>query len=113
MNFLVDVNLPKKFSYFNGANFQFVCDINVSLTDKEIWEHAIKNNQIIITKDVDFYHRFLIASTYPKVIYIVFGNCSLKELHAYFQKNWTSIENLIKDADFIFAYETHIQTSKK
>jgi len=34
--FLVDVNLPKFFSFFNEDNFVFVSDLNLKMTDLEI-----------------------------------------------------------------------------
>ena len=68
-SFLVDVNLPKNFSFFNNENFVFVADINLRMSDTEIWNYAIENNLIILTKDVDFYSKFLLSDTFPKIIY--------------------------------------------
>ncbi|MCF8303065.1 MAG: DUF5615 family PIN-like protein [Bacteroidales bacterium] len=42
--FLVDVNLPKYFSYFNKDNFMHIVDLDPRMSDKEIWEYAIKNS---------------------------------------------------------------------
>ena len=58
LSFLVDVNLPKYFSFFNNTDFIFVSDINLQMTDTEIWNYALENNFVILTKDVDFYNRF-------------------------------------------------------
>ena len=69
LSFLVDVNLPKYFSFFNNTNFIFVSDINLQMTDTEIWNHALENNFVILTKDVDFYNRFLVSEITPKVIF--------------------------------------------
>jgi hypothetical protein len=40
--FLVDVNLPRKFRFFNKPNFIHVADINPSMTDKMIWDYLTK-----------------------------------------------------------------------
>ena len=69
LSFLVDVNLPKYFSFFNNADFIFVSDINLRMTDTEIWNYALENNCVILTKDVDFYNRFLVSEKTPKVIF--------------------------------------------
>jgi predicted nuclease of predicted toxin-antitoxin system len=69
LSFLVDVNLPKYFSFFNNTNFIFVSDINLQMTDTEIWNYALENNFVILTKDVDFYNRFLVSEITPKVIF--------------------------------------------
>lgn len=55
MKFLVDVNLPKYFNFFNKSDFIFVVDINEKMSDREIWNYALDNRFIIITKDSDFY----------------------------------------------------------
>jgi len=82
-SFLVDVNLPKYFSFFNEQNFTFVSDINLQMSDTEIWNYALKNELVILTKDTDFYNRFLISSTAPKIIYFQLGDFSLKQLYQY------------------------------
>jgi len=35
--FLVDVNLPKRFSFFNHPNFGYVSDLDTRMTDTAIW----------------------------------------------------------------------------
>jgi predicted nuclease of predicted toxin-antitoxin system len=52
--FLVDVNLPKHFSFFFADNFEFVIDINGKANDRDIWNYAKKKNLVILTKDSDF-----------------------------------------------------------
>lgn len=69
MNFLVDVNLTKKFRSFNKPEFSFVADIQATLPDTEIWQYALRNNLIILTKDSDFYDRSLVARYRPKVVH--------------------------------------------
>ena len=82
-SFLVDVNLPKYFSFFNTNSFIFVSDIDLQMSDTEIWDYALNNDLVILTKDTDFYNRFLVSSTAPKIIYFQLGNCSLKQLHQF------------------------------
>jgi predicted nuclease of predicted toxin-antitoxin system len=108
-SFLIDVNLPKYFSFFNDAHFIFVADINLQMSDTEIWDYALKNELIILTKDTDFYNRFLVSSTAPKIIYFQLGNCSLKQLHHYFNGNWERIQSEIENSRLIIAKENHIE----
>lgn len=108
-SFLIDVNLPKHFSFFNHENFYFVSDINNKLTDSEIWNYAFEKNMVIVTKDVDFYNRLLVSESTPKVIYIQLGNYSLKQLYNYFELNWTKIISEISTSKLIIAKETHIE----
>lgn len=112
MRFLVDVNLPKYFSYFNSPDFLFIYDINSSATDTYIWDYALEHNLIIITKDTDFYTKFLLEKKSPKVIHIKLGNCSLKELHTYFESHWLSCLEHISNSNFVILEETKIEVIK-
>jgi len=76
-SFLVDVNLPKWFSFFNKENFIHIVDINPFMTDDEIWEYAIKNDKVILTKDTDFYSKSISNVVKPKVIFFQLGNMTL------------------------------------
>ncbi len=107
--YLVDVNLPKYFNFFNKENFQFVSDVNLQMSDTEIWNFALKNNCIILTKDVDFFNRFLVSDVSPKIIYFQLGNYSLKQLFTYFNDNWNKIELEIDKNRMIIAKENHIE----
>jgi predicted nuclease of predicted toxin-antitoxin system len=108
-SYLVDVNLPKKFSFFNSVEFIHVADIDATLRDKDIWEFAIAHNLTILTKDTDFYEMFLTQEHHPKVVSFKFGNFKIHDLHQYFKSNWEIILNLLRNNDFIFAYENKIK----
>lgn len=110
--FLIDVNLPKYFGYFNTEEFEFVCDLNLKMSDSEIWDYALDNDLIIVTKDTDFYTKFLLSEIAPKIIYLVIGNLSLKELHNYFNKNWETIYQEIENCKFIIARALHFECIK-
>ena len=109
-SFLVDVNLPKYFSFFNNDNFIFVSDINLQMSDTEIWNYALEKNLVILTKDVDFYNRFLVSEITPKVIFFQLGNYSLKQLYDYFNTNWSNLKTEINSSKLIIAKETHIES---
>jgi predicted nuclease of predicted toxin-antitoxin system len=64
--YLVDVNLPKFFIFFDAPEFIHVRDINPKMTDSEIWNYAFKNQLVILSKDIDFYKRFLISNENAK-----------------------------------------------
>jgi len=102
-SFLVDVNLPKWFSFFNKEDFIHIVDINPRMTDKEIWDFAITNKKVILTKDTDFYSKSISADIKPKVVFFQLGNMTLAELHNYFELNWLTIRDHLKKADLIIA----------
>ena len=108
-SFLVDVNLPKYFSFFNTNSFIFVSDIDLQLSDTEIWNYALNNELVILTKDTLFHNRFLVSENAPKIIYFQLGNLSLKQLHQYFNDNWGKIQSQIETSKLIIAKDFHIE----
>lgn len=107
-NYLVDVNLPKYFRFFNRPNFQFVSDIDLRLSDTDIWQYAIENQLVILTKDTDFYHRSLAANQKPKIVFFKLGNTTLSQLSQYFEQNWLIIEEALSKHALIIALPNRI-----
>jgi len=107
-SFLVDVNLPKWFSFFNNENFVHVVDINPRMNDDEIWDYAIDHNKVILTKDTDFYSKSISSVITPKVIWFQLGNMTLAELHNYFELNWATIVYHLNEATLIIARRDQI-----
>jgi len=69
MQLLVDANLPRKFIWFNKPDFFFVADWGDGIYDSEIWDHALKHNFTILTRDSDFFYRIVQANQFPKIVY--------------------------------------------
>jgi len=97
------------FSYFNQENFFHVVDIDPQMSDQKIWEYALHNNFVILTKDADFYHRFLTSHQCPKVVFFQLGNITLSGLHGFFKKNWDKIKQQLNEASFIIVTKTAIK----
>lgn len=103
MRFIVDVNLPKLFKFFNTPDFEFVIDYDARWSDTEIWNYAISNNLIILTKDTDFLNKCLLSDIKAKVVYFDLGPFKLNELHLYFSDNWETIIKAIQDNTLVVA----------
>lgn len=86
--YLTDVNLPYYFPLWKTEEFVFVKDINDEWSDGEIWNYALKNNLIIVTKDTDFFDRVMVSKQHPKFIHICFGNMVMKEFALVIEKIW-------------------------
>jgi predicted nuclease of predicted toxin-antitoxin system len=77
--------------------------------DTVIIEIAIRDNQIIITKDSDFLDNFLLNGVPPKVLMLQFGNISNSELQALFDQYIDQIAITFSEgADFITFNRTYI-----
>ena len=92
--FLIDVNLPRRFSVWSGAEYLHVLDLDDEWSDTGIWNYAKENDLTIITKDADFSDRILLGQTPPSVIHIRFGNLKMRAFHAKISAVWPRVLNL-------------------
>ncbi len=109
MTFLVDVNLPEIFPSSGTDNFIYVFKIDQQLTDSTIWSLALKENSIILTRDMDFYHRAKESIDFPKIVIFRFGNLKRIKMREYIQENWKSIYKLIIEHQLIFAWQNELE----
>lgn len=85
MKFLVDAHLSKKISSFlNDKEHDSIHTLDLpnknKTSDKEINKISINDSRIVISKDVDFYNRYLTKLEPYKLFYINTGNISAKAL---------------------------------
>lgn len=111
--YLVDVNLPKRFAFFNFDEFIHVVDINPRWSDSEIWNYALLHNLVILTKDSDFYPKALNKSPLPIIIYFKLGSMNLRQLFEYFQNNWVKLKTCTFKYSLVIAYPNKIQVMFK
>lgn len=80
MKLLVDNQLPSALARFlsaNGFECQHVIDIGFEIaSDQTIWEYAMKEGLVIVTKDEDFAQLAdRQTSIPPQVLWVRLGNC--------------------------------------
>ena len=109
MTFLVDVNLPEIFPSSDHDNFIYIFNVNRQLPDSEIWKLAFDEHYIILTRDMDFYHRAKESVNFPKMIVFRFGNLKLKQMQEYLRDYWNTIYILIKENKLIFAWQKELE----
>jgi predicted nuclease of predicted toxin-antitoxin system len=96
MKFLVDAHLPKKLSYFlidKGYDCLHTLDLpnKNATTDNEITELSMNEERIVISKDSDFYNRYLTKIEPFKLLLISTGNITTTDLIKIFDKNLDKI----------------------
>lgn len=96
MKFLIDAQLPPALARFmtaQGENARHVLDLDMmEASDSAIWNLALRENLIIITKDEDFQIRATLTSPCPKIVWVRIGNCSKKNLLLFFDKQLEKIK---------------------
>lgn len=84
MRFLVDAQLPPALARFlNDAGHQaeHVYDIGMGeASDRAIWNYALQNNAVIITKDEDFVSLVSDNPDAPPVVWVRVGNVGKQAL---------------------------------
>ena len=96
MKFIIDAQLPPALARYlaaKGENAMHVLDIGMmESSDSEIWDFALKEEMVIITKDEDFQMRASVTQHGPKIIWVRIGNCSKKMLLEFFEQQWEKIK---------------------
>jgi predicted nuclease of predicted toxin-antitoxin system len=92
--FLIDVNLPRDFAFWNGTEFIHQSDLNPTAKDREIWLNAKENGYVVVTKDADFSQRVLVQGPPPAVIHVRLGNLRLRDLRTRLAVAWPEAARL-------------------
>ena len=92
MKFIVDAQLPRALCTLlskNGHDCIHTLDLpkRNATSDDEISALSIKENRVVISKDADFFDRYLVKVEPHKLIYVTTGNISTKALLLLFEKN--------------------------
>jgi predicted nuclease of predicted toxin-antitoxin system len=106
--YLIDENMPF-LSIWNKEDFVHVTDLPFIHFDTDIWSYAFENQLTIITKDSDFYYRYLSSRSYPKVIWIKTGNIKKDVLIGLIEVIWKDIEEMLLKSSFIIITEDKIE----
>ncbi|MEX0780937.1 MAG: DUF5615 family PIN-like protein [Balneolales bacterium] len=110
MKFLIDVQLPPnlcKWVEEKKDHARHAIDIQngLTLSDVELWQIAVDQKEIIITKDSDFLDRYLLFGSPPRILYISVGNCSNKKLFEILDVHWNTIYSLFKNGSEVILVE--------
>ncbi len=107
--YLIDVNLPYRFSLWKSDAYIHQKDINDEWTDKQIWDYAKENNLTIVTKDSDFSNRIIFHRPPPKVIHIRFGNMKIREFFNIMTAIWNDIIDLSENHKLVNVFRDRIE----
>lgn len=96
LKFIVDTQLPRLLAnYLNakGYDTKHTTDFPEGhlLEDTEIISISITEDRVIITKDKDFLHHYILQGAPPKVLLLQLGNCSNKNLLGNFEIHFSQI----------------------
>lgn len=107
--FLIDVNLPYRFSLWSGDDCLHMRDIGEDWTDTQIWEYARKRDMVIVSKDTDFSDRIMVSLPPPRVIYIWLGNLLMRDFHSLMTQLWPQVVALSDHNRLVQVYRDRIE----
>ena len=107
--YLIDENLPRDLTIWSSEKFVHVIDIPGGITDSHIWKYPINHNLIILTKDTDFYHRYVSGINSPKVVWFKIGNMKKPEIEGFISLVWSEAEQLLITKYFLIVSKEYIE----
>jgi predicted nuclease of predicted toxin-antitoxin system len=106
MKFLVDAQLPRRLAHWlREAGYDALHTLDLSQgnhsSDSDINEYSVAEQRVLITKDSDFVHSFLVLHKPYKLLLVSTGNVKNTELEALFAQNIKQIVEAFALYDFI------------
>ena len=113
MKFLIDAHLPKSLcKYFEALGHEALHTSRLpegnATEDAIIAQFATERGSIVITKDSDFFHSFLLCRIPPKLVMVKVGNLKLAQLRDLFEQNAATIADLLLQHDLIEVHQDKI-----
>ena len=107
--YLIDANLPYRFSLWQGPQYVHVFDLNDSWTDLQIWDHARRHDLTIVTKDADFSALAMASEPPPRVVHLRIGNLKFQDLHRLLQDLWPQVRSLSETHRLVTVFRDRIE----
>ncbi len=105
MKFLIDHQLPPALAAFfraRGYPCQHLLEVGMaSSSDEEIYQYAMSNQYIIVTKDEDFLYLSRRQDSDVGLLWVRLGNCRTKILLAALDRQWAEIIRCLESGDRI------------
>ena len=68
-----------------------------SAEDPKVWQLAVGEDFVVVSKDSDMHDRSLLFGFPPKVIWIRLGNCSTREVESLIRREYSKITEFVED----------------
>ncbi|ACT95819.1 DUF5615 family PIN-like protein [Dyadobacter fermentans] len=107
--YLIDVNLPYYFSFWNNPEYIHQLDIERTAKDSDIWSYAQRGAMTIVTKDSDFSNRMLVSLPPPRVIHFRVGNITMKAFHSLVAGIWNEAIELSENYKLVVIFDDKIE----
>ena len=100
-SFIVDENLPQTLVAKLGAGSLHATDLGERMSDIQLWLYAKQHEQIVVTKDADFFDRLSLEGSPPKVVWVRLGNMRRTALETEILRRWPEVLGLLGSANLV------------
>lgn len=106
--FLIDANLPHRFTFWNTPDYEPVPD--PAWSDDLVWSYAAERGLIVITKDVDYEVR-VASQAPPRVVRLCVGNMRRRDLWLFLERVWPAVLEALAQPNvrLIRVFATHME----
>ena len=106
---LLDENIPSRIIFTPTLPVLHSTSLGQSLSDTFLWEYALENASVIVTKDTDFSNRIMLADPPPWVVHLRIGNMRKRDFHLFLARIWPQVEALLPAHKLINVYSDRIE----
>ena len=103
MRWIIDAQLPPVLIRLlapRGHEVRHVAEIELNQADDNtIWQRALADDAIIITKDEDFPIRASASRSAPRIVWLRIGNASRRTLFAWLEPRLPAIEERLEQGE--------------
>lgn len=107
--FLFDENLPARVHIRPRLPVMPAQALSERPSDSAIWEHARREELVIVTKDSDFSNRMILHTPPPWVVHLKFGNLSRRDYHERLARLWPEVEALLPQTKLVNVYHNRVE----
>lgn len=109
---LIDENLPAGLAEKLGPVCEHVTGLGPQPSDDVIWNHAVENGLVILTKDADFFDKLAIRGSPPQIVWVRTGNMRRHQLEELLCSLWLRIDVLLGRADLVEVHDGRLEAIK-
>jgi predicted nuclease of predicted toxin-antitoxin system len=107
--YLIDANLPRRFSLWSGGDYEFVHDLDASWSDSQIWAYAIQH-ALTISPRMRISPIACSCVRGPKVIHVRVGNLTIGQLRQHLSAVWPAVCHASDACRLVQVYNDRIES---
>ena len=106
---LIDENLPLPTALPTSLPVTHSKQLGSQPSDTAIWDHALANDLVIVSKDADFVQRINMQGPPPRVVHLRVGNMRRSVFITWLYKQWPGIENASATHKLVNVYSDRME----